>query len=245
MVDFEDEQFTRLILNNLYRLGTDKINIQVNNIRELEAIHRLTTNNFLGFEITKESKDHCSIESVTEPHDEKYEILLRRIFLIIKDCLGMIEEDFRKRDFALNSIIERQFFKVEQFANFCMRTAIKNSGNKSSMQYLFVYDLLVMQGELKHMYEFIGQKGSTVNPKTMQLVKKIKSLFDKLYHIYFGEGFSQLPELNKELKGLLNADIYSLLPLLRGKEVVIVYHLAVFLRLLTLIISPAIALKSE
>jgi len=241
--DFEF-QFIKLTLNNLYRLGFDKLNIKFDSIQQFENIQKLSNNHFLGFEVTQKRNDYCVIENVTEPHEEKYDVLLRRIFLIIKESLSQIENDFEKRDYNLLSLLIQQYTKIDQFVNFCMRNVNKSHlTEKSSMKYLFLYDLLIMSSELEHMYGFIDKnKDIKISKEVIKLVKRIHTVFERFYDSFYKKDITRLSEINNEAKSLLYNDAYRSLMSSEVKERVVVYHLTMFIRYMTLIISPTIGI---
>lgn len=239
-----DKRFIRLTLNNLYRIGVDKLYIKFDSIKQFEYIQELTNTLFLGFEVTKKGKDYCVLENITEPHGEKYDILLRRIFLIIKESLSLVEEDFKNKEHNLFLVLTQQCNKIEQFINFCMRNTNKeNPPNESSISYHFLYDLLIMQRELYHMYEFIDKnKDVKIPAELINLVNKIEKVFDNFYDCFFKKDFYMLANLNHDAQNLLYKDVYLLLISMKGKEIVIVHHLAVLIRFITLIISPTLGI---
>jgi len=243
-IETPDEQFIRHLLNNLYRVGFDKLNVKFDTIKQFEVIQELTNTHFLGFEVTKKEKNSCVVENITEPHEEKYEVLLRRIFLIIKESLQTIIYDLKNNKYELLSFLKQQYGKINQFSNFCMRCLAKNSSKSdSNIEYLFVYELLILEAELKHMYEFLdNNKDTKISKKTIMFVERMHELFDEFYNLFFKKDINKISSLNKELKNLLYKNAYSLLSSAKGKEAVVIYHLSAFTRFMILLISPTLGI---
>lgn len=236
-----EKHFIRLTLNNIYRLGADKLNIAFDDLETYEELQELTSTNFLGFEITRQGKGSCIIESVTEPHDEKSEVLLRRIFLIIKESLNLMIEDFQRHPYTINRLIGQHYMKVEQFTNFCLRNTVKVS-KRQGVNYLLVYLLMVMEHELVYIYDILAKnKEIELSASTVNYLKKLSANFNMFYEIFYARKIDNLSEFDSNSIQLYNS-INALIASIEGKEKIIVYHLALFNRHLNLLISPCIGI---
>ncbi len=235
----DDPQFNKLVLNNLYRYGYDLLKVRFKTKNQYEHLQDLSNNYFLGFEITQRKKEYCVIENVTEPQGEKYDILLRRIFLIIKESLNIIHEDFKKNSFDSLEIMRNEFNKVNQFSNFCMRTLNKEKAEGMAFSYLIVYLLLVLQSELRHMYEHISSKKiSKVSGNAKKTLGSMVRLFEEYYVIFYGKKPELMAILNLKAKKALN-DVHESLNYSPNNEKIMLVHMSHFLRIMTLLISPS------
>ncbi len=238
-----DYQFTKLTLNNLFRIGYTNVKLQFKSLTQFEEIQKLCNEHLIGFEVTKKEEHCCWVESITEPNGEKSEILLRRIFLIIEESIAVISEDIKTNTFSHLSYLQQQFNKVGQFSNFCLRNVNQHRySDKMCIEYLFISYLLVLEGELLHLYEHLEGLTSRIEAKKMEeLVDHVKEVFHKFSVSFYKKDFGLLAEVNIQAKKLLYEDVYR--GLLNYKEESIIFHrLGTFLRTLTCAISPALGL---
>ena len=123
-----NERTIKNLLNQGYRQGYDLIKIQYKNKSQLDIIKSITRETLLGFELTEENLDSCIIENITEPSEEKFDIILRKVFLIIKNEGEEILNDILKK---LDNRKKREHTKIiiDDYTNFCRRAIIKNNDN--------------------------------------------------------------------------------------------------------------------
>ncbi len=237
-----DSQFIRITLSNAYRRGYDEIKVRFGSLDDYQAIYTVCNDHFLGFEVTKKGQHSCTIENVMEPYQEKYDMILRRIFLIIKDSLSLIHEDRQKENDSILSFLRQQFSKVDQFSNFCMRSLNKNFSDASSFHYMLLYDLLVMQSEMVHMYEWMAKKKIHLEKSTIDFVQRLEKTFTLFYESFFRGDLASMNKLNSEAKQLLYREAYGLLGRSEGNQAIVDYHLAVISRMIILAISPTLSI---
>lgn len=238
-----DYQFTKLTLNNIFRLGYNKVKIGFNSLAQFEHVQELSNDHMIGFEVTKKAEEYCIIENVVEPDLRKSDLLLRRIFMIIEESLSMVSSDLNGGNLSLASYLRQQFNKVDQFANLFMRNINQERySEKMCVEYLLVHKLLVLEAELLHMYEYIdGCRGSLkVSSDVAALADNMLAAFRRFQESFYGKDFKMLAEVNLIFKRLLYEDVYA--GLKKNDNAIIFYHLGVFLRVLTYIISPALGI---
>lgn len=239
-----DFQYYRLVLNNLYRLGYERLVVRLKSVEQFHAIQELCNNHFLGFEIVRKEKSYCIIENIAEPGQEKFAMLLRRIFLIILESLNMVIDDFEAGNHNIFPLLDQQFNKTEQLANFCMKCTKKNDASDTSyLNYLLAYDLLVLEGELRHMYEYMEKNSvGRITKGVIGIVRDIRDVFRQYYEYFYKKDFLAINQANKKAKMLLYNTIPAMMVRSRSDEAVVLHHLALFTRMLTLQLSPSIGI---
>ena len=70
-------------LSHAYRIGVERIVVRYRDPKTLTRIKEVCQG-LLGFEVTLQEAGKCILENITEPTEEKYPVLLRRIFLQVK-----------------------------------------------------------------------------------------------------------------------------------------------------------------
>lgn len=232
-----DPQFNKLVLNNLYRLGADRITVQFNSEKIFDDIQRLCQDHFLGMEIIEKRKDRCIIENVTEPNPKKFDQMFKRIFIIILDSLETIKDSIETHNPEIGIFLVRQYNKIDQYANFCMRT-LNKLGRSSGSQYTMVHYLLVMQGEMKRLFNLLNDVSvQKADPKFM---KNVSELFRDFYNQFYKKELVKLHETNLKAKEFLYSKLMPESDNLK-ENMIMMHYCASLTRMLTLVISPAIA----
>ena len=80
-----NERTIQNVLNQTYRKGFDVIRLKYATSEQLKSVRRITKETLLGFEVVKEEKGFCTLENIAEPSVEKYDVILRKLFLVIKN----------------------------------------------------------------------------------------------------------------------------------------------------------------
>ena len=115
----ENKHDLKHMITHAYRKGFNAITINNINSILLNEIEKITKDLLLGFELTEKSNKQCKIENISEPSDEKYDVLLRRIFLIIKETQNVILTDFENNKFQNFNEIEELRNQQDKFIIFC------------------------------------------------------------------------------------------------------------------------------
>ena len=106
---------------------------------QLDIVRELVRDTMLGFEIVREDENFCVVENIAEPSPEKYDVLLRKLFLTIKteaeEILGEIQQN---KKFNLKRRKDNKNF-VDNYTNFIRRLVLKNKIKGSRDSYLLYY----------------------------------------------------------------------------------------------------------
>ena len=83
------------LLTHTYRGGADKLTFNNVTPADVKSIKQYAERLLLGFEVTDVKDNTLILENISEPTEERYEALFRRIFLIIKETHTLLEESAR------------------------------------------------------------------------------------------------------------------------------------------------------
>lgn len=237
-----DFQFTKLVLNNFYRMGYERLIIYFQTVEQYQVIQELANNHFLGFEILKKTKDKCIVENIAEPGEEKAEKLLRIIFLNIIESFATLVEDLKNEEHTLLILMDKQFEKTDQLVNFCLKTTKKYDLSDSSyLKYLLIQYLLVLEGELRHLYKYIqNHKTGKVKHEIIAAAEEALKVFKEYHECFYAKDLNKLDKVNKRSKSLLYEKLYRTMENAKKEDIVILYGLSAFTRQMTLLISPTV-----
>ncbi|MFA6461861.1 MAG: hypothetical protein WCV90_06355 [Candidatus Woesearchaeota archaeon] len=245
-ISTESEQIIRSNLNVLYRTGFDRIKVFFNIPKQKNLIKNTVEARLLGFEIVEESPNYLILENVTEPSEEKQEVLLRRIFLIIKNSFEQLENDFKNKDFSHLSHLIQNSKNVDRYSNFCNRNISKRRFVEERINsYWELYTrLLLTQHSLLHLYEVMQGKNKPVfSNSTLKLFTEIKASFELLYEGFSKKDLKIIEQVNDNNKHLLYGEIFLLLKKSKGEENLILYYCGELARTIYLTTVPLFAIN--
>ncbi len=238
-INSDSEPFIRINLNDLYRLGYDKIKVIFQTGKQKNLIIDAAENFLLGFEAVEEGKDYVILENVAEPSAEKQDVLLRRMFLLIKESMEQVGKDFADGKFKSLDRIKQISQKVSQYDNFCRRNVSKKRFTEERANFywgLYVY-LLLIQHNIKHMYDEISKMKSLKMGTRIKLFNRIVNEFDNIYNGFYKKDLEMLNKSQRELKKL-DREIKNEISKSKGNENVVLYYYADLGRLAYLSSSP-------
>lgn len=241
----KSEQIIRSNLNVLYRVGFDRIKVYFNTPEQQKIVKGVADSRMLGFEVIEENKNLMILENVTEPSEEKQEVLLRRIFLIIKDSFAVMTEDFNRNDFPHSSNLIQNSKNVDRYSNFCNRNISKKRFTEERIHsYWDLYSrLLLIQHSLLHLYEIIDKNRKIkLSSHTEKVFHQVRSNFEQLYEGFSKRDLKILEKVNDFAKQTLNQEILLQLKKNKGEDNLVLYYCGEISRLIYLCTVPLFAI---
>lgn len=234
------ESSVRTALVNAYRAGYDRIQIIFQDEKKYKILLNTLTNYIMGFDIIEKGKTSCIIENITEPSEDQFDVLFRKILYNIKLLIKGTEERLRNK----TSFEEyRQItYKIHQYDNFCRRVISKKHvlGNQANMFWTFLTLLIHGQRELYHLNKFLDK--NKVEFKNFDILKKLENLFELLSQGYIKKDLSMLEKIHALEKTIIYTNFYTAVQKAK-KENIVLYHLASSARNFYLASSPLIGLS--
>ena len=238
-LDSDYALFISHVITNAYRAGYDMLRLEIKNKSQIDTVQKVLDRLLLGYEITKEEKDYCVVESISEPSNEKLEVILRRIFLIIKSTIVSFHAHLAGNEKMDIATLKANSEKVDKYCYFSRRSISKQHyTDKSHFQWLLYSNLLLMQHALKRMILYSIQSKKKISPPLASLIGYLEPYFTTFYEAYFQKDLKKLAEVNIQGEKMLYRDIYHLLE--QKKEGVTLYHLGEFVRLVLISGSPVV-----
>lgn len=246
-VDFTkfSDRLIKLTLNNLYREGYNQIHIKFASSKQHESIHQYC-NNLIGFEIIKKNDGFCTIESVTNPDVEKFDALLRRAFLLLKEELELIKSDMEKNSYQNMPLVKQYSGKVSQYINFCMRNVMNHKEHQTKEQpvSLMLFGLILVKATNRRLYEYLIKDKPKVQKDVIDIMEKIIQNYDDYCVLFYKKDVEHMIKLNDSMENLLE-ELYKLSAKKKDGEAIVINILSQFVRLMTSMISPATAIVME
>lgn len=228
------ESSIRTLVTNTYRTGYDVITVTYATEEQYKILLHIVKTRLIGFEITKHTKQQCVIENVTEPVEQQFESILKKIFFCIQEFFEKTLLCAKKNEsFDVEELQER----IQRYDNFCRRMISKRKivFEKSELLWTFLAVLIHAQREL---YQLNRNASFPLSHKNTELLLDAHNLFELLKKAYIEKKIDSLGAIHELEKELIYKKGYALLQSRKGKESIATYHLLVCIRELYQANSP-------
>lgn len=248
--EMNDEIRTQLkeILTHLYRRGFDKMTFSNCNAESIKIIQNVTSKYLLGFDITDRTKDRCVIENISEPADERYEVMLRRVFLINQEMIELIAGDFDGHSFSNMAEVESLKEQLDKFCLFCRRLLVKEQYERDS---LFEWELLTFLMHIVHtlyyMYKYASEHKLTKDIELQRLFKELKNYFALFYDSYYKRDIKAIYKINSSKGKYQFGSCLEAIEKSKGHNAIIASYIREVFRIIQIGTSPILSelLKEE
>ena len=242
------ERTIRNILNQTYRKGFDQIKLKFTQLQQLDIIREIVRETLLGFEIVREETDFCVVENIAEPSAEKFDIILRRLFLSIKQEGEELLEELQQQKVPN---LERQNSNkniVDNYTNFIRRLIIKNKIKGARDSYLLYYGISLLS-LIHHGYFYLRKSISEHQRKALSmeflsLLKETNALFETYYQAFYRNDLDLADHVQISKQHLMSK-IYKSLLQKKGIENVALCHLAEIIRMIQMSSTTFFGLYSQ
>ena len=180
------EQDLEPTLTHVYRHGFDIIKFQNCSKEAQERIQKHTSDLLLGFEVTKEGKETI-IENIAEPTDEKFHVLLRRSFLIIKEMIELHKEGYTDIEKAID-FRKRQ----DKYILFCRRILLRQKKEAMAEWSLLTF-LWHINHALFYFYQYCHKK--KIKKTDSKLLTELEKYFELYYNAYYKKDIELVHEI--------------------------------------------------
>src|SRR3989344_3213686 len=131
-INNSNQEDLRHLLTHAYRRGFSKIIIKNERTEKIvKEVKKIVNNVLLGFEITKIENNELLIENISEPSEEKYEVMMQKVFLVISETIQLVHTDFSSG--KCDNLEENKELRdqADKFIIFCKRllSKVKNEKN--------------------------------------------------------------------------------------------------------------------
>jgi len=239
----ENKEDIKNILTHVYRKGFDKIIIKETDNKILKEIKTITKDLLLGFEITDKSQFSCTLENISEPTEDKYDVILRRIFLIIRESLSLIIQDFEDNKFGNKQELEDLRKNQDKFVLFCRRLLMKEIYDKDlTLSWELLTFLMHIEHSLIYLYNYSLTNKIKTDNNFNDLIKFLQDYFELFYKAYYYKDLKFIHKINSLKNRYQFGDCLKLLEKSSGKNTVLYSYLREIFRLVQVGTSPVLSM---
>ncbi len=236
----ENKKNLRNILTHLYRKGFDLITLENIDSELLKEIRKITNNLLLGFEITKREEKKCVLENISEPIEQKYGVMLKKVFLIIQEMQDLILEDFSQDRFDNKNEIEETKSQQDKFILFCKRLLTKEQLNHFLEWELLTF-LMHIQHSYYYLYKYAEYNKIKKNNDIIRSLKDLQNYFSLFYDSYYNKNIEFINKINNLKDTYHFGQILKLIEKSKTKDAVIFSYIREIFRLIQIGTSPILA----
>jgi antitoxin component of MazEF toxin-antitoxin module len=202
------------VLNSAYLSGYDTIKLTFKDKKQLLHITKTVQEKLLGFEVIQEKGKTCTAQSIAEPSQEQVDVIIRKIFLLIKQNAKVVLEDTKKNKFTNIEHFKQTKVTIYKFTNFVKRMILSFQFGGKDKSY-FLWSILEKLTLIYHAYFYyyervVKDKGSLDNSTQVhEIIERGNELFELLYNAFYTKDYITFDQLDIKKKKL-NEDLFIL-----------------------------------
>lgn len=237
----ENKEDIGAILTHAYRRGFNGVVLKGVDSELARKIRQITKDFLLGFEITEKTTDSCKIENISEPTEQKYDVMIGKVFLIIKETQNMIIEDFQD-NYENWDEIEEMKKNQDKFILFCRRLLVKEKYEKDPV---LEWELLTFLMHIEHayfyLYKYARENKVKIDKNAVELLRKLQEQFSLYQDAYFHKNIKSLYKIMKQRTKFQFGKCLDLIEKSKDKKSVVYCYIKEIFRLIQIGCSPILS----
>lgn len=218
------------LLNQAYRLGYDKLQISYKTKEQYKNIEEITDALLLGFEVVEVKNNHCILQNIAESNEEKFDIILRRMFLQILAVSDAILIRCKEKNYEEGTFFKNKL-QIDKLTNYLRRTIIRTNQDKEKrvLLYSVVSKLSLISHAYVYLYDYAAAHQISLTEKELEHLAEINALLRSFYENFYKKDFNILARI-----GLLKQDLEKenniLLTHAQGRNTVLIAYMREIIR---------------
>ena len=235
-----DRTSALLYIQSLYRFGYNEIEV---NFRKPKTVHyrkgeevsistlmHYTMNRLIGFEIVEQSPKRILIKQVAKEAGEDFTVILRRVFLLMKETSASLLEGIRINDHNLISSVEEKHDNITKFVTYCLRL-LNVHGYPDVKKTCFYYHIIASLDKIVDILKYNARDAikydKNFHKDSVKILFLIHDSLVKYYELFYKFNYKKVDELSEnrdKTKNLLqkkakNVPVEELLYLTSHKQI--------------------------
>ena len=250
-----DRDSFMFLIRVLYIRGYDEIKLIFNNqivdhhriskkIKVISEIHS-EVNRLTGIEVIQQRENFCILKVISESSIKEFDLILRRIFLLVMDASHDLLHGARKGDKYLVESMEEKHNTITKFMANGLRMLNKSghSSHKNTPLYYHVIESLdSINDVLKESSRKIGNSNIKISKNCESILVRINDSLQDFHKLFYKFDFKLVEKLSSDRYKILE-DINLLSQKLSKDEIVLVMNMKRIVELIYSLKVSSIALK--
>lgn len=234
----------RNILTHLYRRGYDIIHIKVSDQKIVEEIEFVTNNILLGFEVVSRSSEQIIIENISEPSEDRFEVMLRRLFLLVQETHSLLVEDLKQGKYS-DKIKEFRDMH-DKYVIFCMRIIKKGIyKHNPALNWELIKWMMRIEHAYFDAYDYAAKNKITSSTDNQRLLLQLKDYYQLFYDSYYHKNMKSIHKIREMSKVFQYGNCFKLIEKSTGKDAVFYSLVREIFRYIQVSTSPILSLLLE
>jgi len=192
----DNQHDIKVILSHAYRRGFDKIILEDVTKEHINVIREATEKLLLGFEITEKSNNRCVIENISEPQEGKYEVMIKKVFLITKEQHKLVIEDFKKNKFNNMKEMEDTKHQQDRLILFCRRLLAKENLEPTILEWELLTFIMHINHSYYYLYKYANENKIKLEKTVFESLDELEKYFDLFEEAYFNKTINSIHKIN-------------------------------------------------
>jgi hypothetical protein len=180
-----------------YCRGYDSIVIAHEGVAHLEEIHHIIATEYIGFEVVDETKETVTIRKISEPSEEEFRILFRRVFHFLNTIAkeGLVAA--QSADSLLCAQLAAKDRQVDKLTRYCCRMVNKKAQREFEHETI-IYHLLEQLARIGDEYKQLNlyfSRHPQIERPTALLYARTNGLLEELEDVLFKYSLARLEDL--------------------------------------------------
>jgi phosphate uptake regulator len=198
-------------IRSVYRRGFDEIVVRFNNplaqhyrvgeTKKVISIIHQEVNRLVGVEIIEQKSNLCIIKDVSGDSFRDFDVILRKVFLLILDALDDMVTSIKESKNILLEEIEEKHDTITKFISYCLRLLNKKGYTdyrKTMFLHTIIQSLDMITDIIKYSARDILSYNKKLQKETLDILSLIKNSYETFYGLFYKfnlENFSKLNEI--------------------------------------------------
>lgn len=238
----DNRENIQAFLTHAYRRGFNTIILKGVDTELEKRIKQTVKDLLLGFEITDKTDKEVKIENISEPTEQKYDVMLRKVFLIIKETQDIVNSDFEKNNYENWKEIEEMRKNQDKFILFCRRTLVREKYEKDPV---LEWELLTFLMHIEHayfyLYKYAKENKIKIEKPLLPLLETLKEHFSLYQDAYFHKNLDSIYKIIKQKNKYQFGKCLELIEKAKSKNAVIYSYTKDIFRLIQVGCSPILS----
>ncbi|MGV8086021.1 MAG: hypothetical protein ACP5N1_00165 [Candidatus Woesearchaeota archaeon] len=233
---------TLLTASAIYKAGYDNLKITFSDPKRISDINNFMRDEITGFEIIEQGKNYCTVKKTEEGLQDSFELILRRIFLLLINMAEDSYEAIKKGDYA---DLERLKFLDQsnnRLTTYCRRFLSKKGykvHDKIQFIYLIIEQLEKISDQYVALFEYLIKNTKQNTPPSKEILTIYNEIYKSLrnfYEIFYKFDKEKMVNIG-QTQNKLNEKLNMLLEK-KGSDAVVIHYLTNIHQLIYDSISP-------
>ena len=226
MLDSDDTLIAWEAIDSAYISGYDQISVRFSKPRMIEHIQKITSR-MIGMAVTEEKKDACVIRDIGGQDHEEFDVVLRRVFLLLKTMGDDGIAAAKTGDFETLAAMRFRDYSVNSYTSYCLRCINRGQYPPTTdpqKTYLLLKLLESLGDKYRDMLSGLGKEKIRLGKKTLAYFFDLNAQYALLMEMFYAYNWKHAQQMVALRQGM-KEKAATLIKSITGKEALALHQL--------------------